>query len=90
MTKQYEEVRRGTVGELRAYYEEHPARGEVVLLIAGATPAAVSDDDVKSRVKELRTSGMSARDAAAATARELGVSKKLAYGFARDDQREGE
>jgi 16S rRNA (cytidine1402-2'-O)-methyltransferase len=90
MTKQFEEVRRGTVGELRAYYEEHPARGEVVLLFAGATPAAVSDDDVKSRVKELRTSGMSARDAAAATARELGVSKKLAYGFARDDQREGE
>jgi 16S rRNA (cytidine1402-2'-O)-methyltransferase len=89
MTKQYEEVRRGTVGELRAYYEENPARGEVVLLIGGATPAPVSDDAVKERVRELRASGMSARDAAAATARELGVSKKLAYAFASDDQREG-
>jgi len=90
MTKQFEEVRRGTVGELRTYYQENPARGEVVLLIGGATPAPVSDDAVKERVRELRASGMSARDAAAATARELGVSKKLAYGFASDDQREGE
>jgi 16S rRNA (cytidine1402-2'-O)-methyltransferase len=83
MTKQFEEVRRGTVGELRTYYEEHSARGEVVLLIGGATPAPVSDDVVEARVRELRASGLSARDAAAATARELGVSKKLAYGFAR-------
>lgn len=90
MTKQFEEVRRGTVGELRTYYQENPARGEVVLLISGATPAPVSDDAVKEHVRELRASGMSARDAAAATARELGVSKKLAYGFASDDQREGE
>ena len=90
MTKQFEEVRRGTVDELRAYYEEHPARGEVVLLIGGAIPAPVSDDAVRERVRELRASGMSARDAAAATARELGVSKRLAYGFARDDQPEGE
>ena len=85
MTKQFEEVRRGTVGELRAYYEEHPARGEVVLLIGGATPAPVSDDVVKARVRQLRASGMSARDAAAATARELGVSKKVAYAFAREE-----
>jgi 16S rRNA (cytidine1402-2'-O)-methyltransferase len=89
MTKQFEEVRRGTVGELRAYYEENPARGEVVLLVGGATSVIVSDDVVENRVRALRASGMSARDAAAAAARELGVSKKLAYGFARDDQREG-
>jgi 16S rRNA (cytidine1402-2'-O)-methyltransferase len=90
MTKQFEEVRRGTVDELRAYYEENPARGEVVLLIGGATPTPVSDDAVKARVRELRASGMSARDAAATTARELGVSKKLAYGLAKDHQTEGE
>ena len=90
MTKQFEEVRRGTVGELRAYYEENPARGEVVLLIGGAAPTPVSDDAVKQHVRALRATGMSARDAAAATARELGVSKRLAYGFARDDSEEGE
>jgi hypothetical protein len=33
---------------------------------------------------------MSARDAAAATARELGVSKRLAYSMATDDHRENE
>ena len=90
MTKQFEEVRRGTVGELRAYYQENPARGEVVLLIGGALPTPVSDDAVKERVRALRASGMSARDAAATTARELGVSKRLAYTFARDDSEEGE
>src|ERR671916_738539 len=35
MTKHFEEVRRGTVGELAAYYREAPARGEVVIVVAG-------------------------------------------------------
>jgi len=90
MTKQFEEVRRGTVGELRAYYEEKPARGEVVLLIGGATRVPASEDAVKERVRALRASGMSARDAASTAAKELGVSKRVAYAFARDHRTEGE
>jgi len=35
LTKKFEEFRRGTGAELLAHYEAHPAKGEIVLLIAG-------------------------------------------------------
>lgn len=83
MTKQFEEVKRGTVAELRAYYEEHAPRGEIVLVLGAAAPVDASEDAVRERVRALRASGMSARDAAATTAAELGVSKKMAYRLAQ-------
>jgi 16S rRNA (cytidine1402-2'-O)-methyltransferase len=84
MTKQFEEVRRGTVSELRAYYEERQPRGEIVLMIGAAAQVIVGDAEVRERVLALRASGVSARDAAATVAEELGVSKKLAYRFAME------
>ena len=35
LTKKFEEFRRGTGGEMLAYYEAHPAKGEITLVIAG-------------------------------------------------------
>ncbi len=35
LTKVHQEVRRGTLMELYAHYEQHPVRGEVVLVVAG-------------------------------------------------------
>jgi 16S rRNA (cytidine1402-2'-O)-methyltransferase len=90
MTKQFEEVRRGTLSELRAYYEGSPPRGEVVLVIGPAPEAAVSDERVRERVRALRVSGMSTRDAAATVAGELGVSRKLAYRLAQEPDVEEE
>jgi 16S rRNA (cytidine1402-2'-O)-methyltransferase len=94
MTKQFEEVRRGTLSELCAYYQDKPPRGEIVLVIGPTPPRlghAVSDDLVRDRVRALRASGASARDAAALVAGELGVSKRLAYRLAqgpRGDEKE--
>jgi 16S rRNA (cytidine1402-2'-O)-methyltransferase len=91
MTKQFEEVRRGTVGELRAYYQDKPPRGEVVLVIGAASIRIPSEDDVRDRVRLLRAEGMSTRDAAASVAEELGVPKRLAYRLAQEGGvREGE
>ena len=36
LTKKFEETRRGTLKELREWLEEHPPRGEFVLVVAGA------------------------------------------------------
>ena len=84
MTKQFEEVRRGTVAELRAYYESRPPRGEIVLVLDAAARIAVSESEVSERVRALRSSGLSARDAAHAVASELGVPKRLAYRLAQE------
>ncbi len=35
LTKIYEEVKRGTLSELTAYYEEHQPKGEIVLIVEG-------------------------------------------------------
>ena len=84
MTKQYEEVRRGTVSELRAYYEERPPKGEVVVVLAGCEPTKPSETAVKDRARALRREGASVRDTAAALAQELGVARNEAYRIARE------
>jgi 16S rRNA (cytidine1402-2'-O)-methyltransferase len=79
LTKQFEEVRRGTVSELAAYHEHAAPKGEVVIVLGGAAKPVVTEDMVRERVRALRGAGMSARDAAAAVADELDVPKRLAY-----------
>jgi len=84
LTKQYEELRRGTVAELAAYYGETPPRGEVVILIAGRIPLATSEDELRARAAELRAAGRSARDIAAVLSAELGAPRNLAYRLAHE------
>src|SRR5215217_5911044 len=46
LTKKFEEFRRGTAAELLAYYEAHPAKGEITLVISGhrRTVGSVRDE----------------------------------------------
>jgi 16S rRNA (cytidine1402-2'-O)-methyltransferase len=79
MTKQFEEIRRGTLSELRAYYNDNPPRGEIVIVLGGAAARVVEESEIRERVRALRSQGMSAKDTAAAVAKELGVSRRVAY-----------
>lgn len=85
MTKRFEETRRGTVRALLTYYEKQPPRGEVVLVLGSALQVSPGDARVRARVRDLRASGLSARDTAAAVAAELGVPKRLAYRMAQEN-----
>lgn len=42
LTKDHEQVRRGTVGSILASFQEDPPRGEMVLVVAGADPALLN------------------------------------------------
>ena len=84
LTKQFEEIRRGTVAELAAYYEDSPPRGEVVIVIEGRTPQALGEDELRTRARALRAAGLSARDVAAALTRDDGASRNLAYRLAHE------
>jgi len=88
MTKQYEEVRRGTVQQLRAYYENNPPRGEIVLVLDAATVRRATEDTVRERIQSLRATGMSTKDVAALVAQELSVPKRLAYRMAQESTHE--
>jgi 16S rRNA (cytidine1402-2'-O)-methyltransferase len=37
LSKMFEEVKRGTVNELQAYYSAHPPKGEIVIVVEGKT-----------------------------------------------------
>ena len=84
LTKQYEELRRGTVDQLVAYYQQTPPRGEVVIVIAGQVPTGASEDQLRARALALRAEGRSARDIAAALSAELGAPRNLAYRLAHE------
>jgi 16S rRNA (cytidine1402-2'-O)-methyltransferase len=84
LTKQHEELRRGTVAQLAAYYAESPPRGEVVIVIAGRPPIAASEDELRALAAALRAEGRSARDVAAALSAELGAPRNVAYRLAHE------
>ncbi len=75
LTKLHEEVRRGTLAELTAYYEEHPARGEVTIVIAGSKAAKIAPADAAPAL----TTPERPSDAAKELSRRLGISRQDAY-----------
>ena len=84
LTKQFEEIRRGTVSDLAAYYESSPPRGEVVIVIEGHAPLPLAEDELRTRARALKAAGLSARDVAATLAREDGAPRNLAYRLAHE------
>lgn len=82
LTKQFEEVRRGTLGALHAYYTETPPRGEVVILIAGAPRAELDEQSLEDEARVLKKGGMSVRDVTAALTTR-GVPRNVAYRLAQ-------
>jgi len=85
LTKQFEDVKRGTLAELAAYYDDAPPRGEVVIVIAGAAaPEGASEAQLRARAAELRDEGRSARDVASVLVAELGAPRNLAYRIATE------
>ena len=78
LTKMYEETWRGTLGQALEAVPSEP-RGEHVLVLGPADPVEVDDDALDDVVQRALDDGLSARDAAARAAGDLGVAKRRAY-----------
>src|SRR5690606_23696204 len=48
LTKFHEEIRRGTLAELAAYYTEHPARGEIVIVVGPRSVGPVDEESLRA------------------------------------------
>jgi 16S rRNA (cytidine1402-2'-O)-methyltransferase len=83
LTKQFEEFRRGTTASLSTYYSETPIRGEVVILVAGASPITPNTADKQRLAAELRASGLSVKDVVAELVKR-GVARNEGYRMARE------
>lgn len=79
LTKLHEEVRRGTLNELAAHYEEAgPPKGEIVIVIAPAADDGASAIDVDEALRAALKSG-SVKDAASEVAEMTGRPRREVY-----------
>ena len=80
LTKLHEEVRRGTLDELAAGAEARPAKGEVVIVVAGALRRGcrptVSLEAGRARVERLVGEGVKRSAAARLVAEETGLPRR--------------
>lgn len=90
LTKRFEEVRRGTVGELAARIAaEGPPKGEVTLVVAGAAKDAEIDAGDLDRQLIAALKGASLSDAVKRVATATGLSRKQVYRRALELSRTG-
>lgn len=78
LTKLYEEVRRGTADELVAWAEVG-VKGEIVVVVEGAVPVAVSAENALAQVQALVASGLRLKEACAEVAAATGLSSRDLY-----------
>jgi 16S rRNA (cytidine1402-2'-O)-methyltransferase len=80
LTKTYEEVVRGSLAEL-ARWAAGEVRGEITLVVAGATAAAAvpQGEELAQLVSAREQAGESRKEAIAAVAAAAGVAKRLVF-----------
>jgi 16S rRNA (cytidine1402-2'-O)-methyltransferase len=78
LTKLHEECRTGTASELKAHYEAHPPRGEIVLLIGPPAERAAESFDADALLREALESEKPSQ-AASQVARATGLDRKVLY-----------
>jgi 16S rRNA (cytidine1402-2'-O)-methyltransferase len=88
LTKLHEEIRRGTLAELRDGVVDG-VKGELTLVLAGAEPPEVpevGDGEGVAAVADLIEEGWSTRDAVAHVADELGLRRRALYAAVTEDR----
>lgn len=91
LTKLHEETRRTTLAQAAAYYAENPPKGEFVLVVAGAEPAAdaaVTLEEGASLVLARRDAGERMKDAVRQVAADTGLNRNELYEAALKAQKE--
>lgn len=83
LTKRFEEVSRGSLATLADSFSTRDVKGEIVVLVDRAPPAAASEADIETALDAALVK-MSVKDAATLVSQTLGVSRKIAYQIALD------
>lgn len=87
LTKKFEQVLRGTTGEVLELLDATGIRGEIVLLIGPAKekrPRIWAADDLRSAVVKLMNEGTPKKQAILEVAKDLGVGKRTVYESVKD------
>jgi 16S rRNA (cytidine1402-2'-O)-methyltransferase len=82
LTKTYEEIRRGPLGDLVTWAAETGPRGEITVVVAGAPAGPAerpADEDLRAAVAEREAAGATRRDAIQAVADAYGLRRREVY-----------
>ena len=81
MSKNYEEVVRGSIAELISWAKSKEILGEITVVIAGFDPASrqIADEDLIKRVLELEEIGETRKEAVAQVAKKYAVAKRVVF-----------
>lgn len=82
LTKKFEEIRRGTLGELAAAYADATVKGEIVVVLSRGRSEDVSEKFVIDELNRERADGASVKDAAATVAKATGWPRRKVYQLA--------
>ncbi|MGH2616252.1 MAG: 16S rRNA (cytidine(1402)-2'-O)-methyltransferase [Thermomicrobiales bacterium] len=82
LTKVHEEIRAGSLSDLRERTKDARLRGEIVLVVAGAPDVEASTGEAESVVKTLRRAGLSASQTAREAAAMTGLPRSDLYTMA--------
>ena len=80
LTKIHEEYMIGTADELISQLEDHEIKGEVTLIVSGASTNEILDpDSIKDRAMSLLESGYSRKDVLHVLSQETGIKRNEIY-----------
>ena len=93
LTKKFEEVRRGTVAEIKAHFTAQPPKGEIVLVFAGytleqqrqAAQESWESVSIEEHMEHYLRQNYSEKDAMKQVAKDRGVSKREIYSYLHKD-----
>ena len=92
LTKRFEEIWRGSVSAAKDYYTQHPPKGEITLVVAGAgrqrSPTGWPEPEVRKAVALLAEEGLSPAATARVIARLAGWSRSDVYSLVVGDREE--
>lgn len=85
LTKRFEEIIRGDIGQVLAIVKERKLKGEIVLVVAGAPkhPAVPPSAVIRKKLQILMAKGISKKDATKQIAKEEKIPKRIVYEIAR-------
>jgi 16S rRNA (cytidine1402-2'-O)-methyltransferase len=83
LTKKFEEVSRGTLGELNDAFQKRRLKGEVVVLVGRAGMTAIADEDIQMALQDA-LQNMRIKDAATLVAGAMGLPRRQVYQRALD------
>jgi 16S rRNA (cytidine1402-2'-O)-methyltransferase len=86
LTKRFEEVLRGTLGELAEQMAARDVKGEIVVLVDRSAPEEATEEGIMAALDQALLT-MSVKDAATLVSQTLGVSRKIVYRIALARQR---